>query len=200
MSHGSAKDSKNSLKSKLNQENKSQCLQYLSQHFTPYIHKQIMSAEKGNQYWKDRSQDGRDLIWSSPDELWKECKEYFKETGERVWNKTEFRGVQAKEVKVPTSVPFSLQGLCLHLDCCITTFKNYEKKNDFVAVTRKVRNIIENQQFEGAVVGAFNASIIASKLGLANKSEVTNKNFNMNSKELSKEDMKEYNDALENDF
>jgi len=159
-----------------------------------------MAAEKGNQYWKDRTKSGRDLIWSNPNELWKECKEYFKETSERVWNKTEFRGVQAKEVKVPTSVPFSLQGLCLHLDCCLTTFKNYESKEDFVAVTSKIRNIIENQQFEGAVVGAFNASIIASKLGLANKIENTNKNYNINSPELSKEEMKEYNKSLENDY
>ena len=157
-----------------------------------------MAAEKGNRYWKDRSQDGRDLIWSTPDELWKECKEYFKVTSERVWNKTEFRGVQAKEVKVPTSVPFSLTGLCLHLDCCLTTFKNYEKKEDFVIVTSKIRNIIENQQFEGAVVGAFNANIIARKLGLAEKTE--NKNFNYNSKDLSKDEMKEYNESLENNF
>lgn len=159
-----------------------------------------MSAPKGNQYWKDRSESGRNLIWSTPAELWKECKNYFEETSNRVWNKVEFRGVQAKEVKVPTSVPFSLQGLCLHLDCCLTTFKNYESKEDFLVVTSKVRNIIENQQFEGAVVGAFNASIIASKLGLANKVETTNKNFNINSPELTKEEMKEYSDSLENEF
>ena len=159
-----------------------------------------MSAPKGNVYWKDRSQDGRDLIWSTPDELWKECKEYFKVTGERVWEKVEFRGVQAKEVKVPTSVPFSLQGLCLHLDCCLTTFKNYEKKEDFLSVIKKIRYIIESQQFEGAVVGAFNPSIIASKLGLANKTENTNKNINMNSPELTAKEMKSFNEALENDF
>lgn len=159
-----------------------------------------MSAEKGNVYWKDRSKDGRDLIWSTPDELWKECKNYFEETGKRVWKKTEFRGVQAKKVEVPTSVPFSLQGLCLHLDCCLTTFKNYEIKDDFMAVTKKIRYIIESQQFEGAVVGAFNASIIASKLGLANKTENTNRNFNMNSPELTKKEMKKYNETLEKDF
>ena len=159
-----------------------------------------MSATKGNQFWKERSESGRNLIWSSPDELWKEAKEYFKETSQRVWNKVDFKGSKVKEVKIPTSVPFSLQGLCLHLDCCLTTFKNYENKDDFLAVTSKIRNIIEIQQFEGAVVGAFNPSIIASKLGLANKSEVTNKNYNLNSKELTKKELKEYTDTLENDF
>jgi len=147
-----------------------------------------MPAPKGNAYWKERTESGRNLIWSTPDELWKECKNYFKETSERVWN--------TKHGKVP----FSLQGLCLHLDCSLTTFKNYEKRKDFMSVTDKVRNIIENQQFEGAVVGAFNHSIIASKLGLANKTEHTNKNFNMNSPELTKEQMKEFNETLENDF
>ena len=159
-----------------------------------------MSAPKGNTYWKDRSESGRNLIWSTPAELWKECKNYFEETSKRVWKKTEFRGVQAKKVEVPTSVPFSLQGLCLHLDCCLNTFKEYEKRKDFLTVTSKVRNIIENQQFEGAVVGAFNASIIASKLGLANKTENTNRNINLNTPELTPDDMKKYNDSLEDDF
>lgn len=159
-----------------------------------------MSATIGNQFWKDRSESGRNLIWSSPDELWKEAKEYFKETSERVWNKVDFKGSKVTKVEIPTSVPFSLQGLCLYLDCSLNTFKNYEERDDFLIVTSKIRNIIENQQFEGAVVGAFNPSIIASKLGLANKSEVTNKNYNLNSKELSKEDLKEYSKTLENDF
>ena len=35
---------------------------------------------------------------------------------------------------------------------------------------------IETQQFEGACVGAFNANIIARKLGLADKQEVDHTN------------------------
>lgn len=159
-----------------------------------------MGAETGNQYWKLRDEDGRNKIWSSPDELWKECQEYFKTTSKRVWNKIDYKGSTVKKVKIPTSVPFSLTGLCLFLDCSVNTFKNYEKDKDFLIVTSKVRNIIDTQQFEGAVVGAFNASIIASKLGLSQKTENKNTNYNFNSKELTTKELKEYNELLENDF
>ena len=159
-----------------------------------------MAAEKGNQYWKIRTESGRNKIWSNPDELWKEALEYFESTQKRKWKKTDFRGSQVKKIEIPTETPFSITGLCLYLDCSVNTFKNYEKEKDFLTVTERIRNIIETQQFEGAVVGAFNSSIIASKLGLSNKVENTNKNYNYNSKELSKEEMKEYNESLENEY
>ena len=44
---------------------------------------------------------------------------------------------------------------------------------DFSAVISMVEEIIETQQFEGAAVGAFNANIIARKLGLADKQDIT---------------------------
>ena len=157
-----------------------------------------MSAPKGNQYWKIRNESGRNKIWSSPEELWNAAVEYFKETSGRVWNKVEFKGSQVEKVKIPTSVPFSLKGLCLYLDCNLTTFKNYEKEKDFFTVTGRIRHIIETQQFEGAVVGAFNANIIARSLGLSEK--VENTNFNYNTQELTKEDMKEYNKSLEEGY
>lgn len=159
-----------------------------------------MSAPKGNVYWKDRTESGRKLIWSTPDELWKECKLYFEETSKRVWNKTDFRGSKVTKVEIPTSAPFTMKGLCLFLDCSLNTFLNYEVKEDFFHVTRKVRHIIETQQIEGAVTGAFNSNIIARLVGLADKTENTNRNINMNSPELSAEDMKKFNDTLENDF
>lgn len=39
-------------------------------------------------------------------------------------------------------------------------------------VLSRIERVIETQQFEGACVGAFNANIIARKLGLADKQEV----------------------------
>lgn len=49
----------------------------------------------------------------------------------------------------------------------------HEKNDeDFLHVIARVEETIETQQFEGACVGAFNANIIARKLGLSDKQEV----------------------------
>lgn len=87
--------------------------------------------------------------------------------------------------ELPKMRPFSLEGFCNYADIVINTFKNYEKlevdadsteeekkkAKDFLIVTSHVRQIIENQQFEGAASGFLNANIIARKLGLADKQE-----------------------------
>jgi len=162
-----------------------------------------MSAEIGNEYWKLRDEDGRKKIWSSPDELWNECVKYFEATKKRKWYKIDFRGKDNKKVKIPTQTPLTLKGLCLFLDCDKQTFDNYSNKTeykDFFGVTTRVRDIIYVQKYEGAVVGAFNPNIIARDLGLIDKSESTNKNYNMNSPELSAKEMKEYNKSLEEGY
>ncbi len=43
---------------------------------------------------------------------------------------------------------------------------------DFLMVIARIEETIETQQFEGACVGAFNANIIARKLGLSDKQEL----------------------------
>ena len=40
-------------------------------------------------------------------------------------------------------------------------------------IIARIESVIETQQLEGATVGAFNANIIARKLGLAEKQEST---------------------------
>ncbi|AVR47244.1 hypothetical protein C7S20_19410 [Christiangramia fulva] len=84
-------------------------------------------------------------------------------------------------VKVPKMRPFTLEGFCNYAEIVVNTFKNYEKKEidpdsseeeqqevrDFLTVTRAIRQIIDNQQFEGAASGFLNHNIIARKLGLS---------------------------------
>ena len=60
-------------------------------------------------------------------------------------------------------------GLCNFIDLAISNFKEYEKREDYQAVTTRVRQIIYNQKFEGAASGFLNANIIARDLGLADK-------------------------------
>lgn len=68
--------------------------------------------------------------------------------------------------------PFTLEGLCNHLGIVVNTWKVYEKRKDFMTVCAYVRQIIENQQFEGAASGFLNPSIIARKQGLTDSQNI----------------------------
>jgi hypothetical protein len=152
-----------------------------------------MAATPGNQWWKLRSKHGRDKIFKTPDLLWEACQEYFEMTGERTWVKIDFRGKDADKVEIPTAVPFTITGLAIFLGITHTTWANYkanpaviqdpyDKDNveldevifkDFLSVITHVENIVYNQKFEGATVGAYNANIIARDLGLVDKKELS---------------------------
>jgi hypothetical protein len=149
-----------------------------------------MPAPKGNQFWKLRSKHGRDKLFSDPKLLLETAFDYFQWCDDHPWYKNEQVKTAAKpfhnddgEVvfppnicEIPTARPYSLSGLCHYLNCDEVTLRSYTKdedKKDFFTVTHAIVNIIETQQFEGATVGAFNANIIARKLGLVDKKDVT---------------------------
>ena len=71
----------------------------------------------------------------------------------------------------------TIEGLCIYLDVTVQTFHNYgsnEKpyKEYFEIVTR-IREIIRDQKLTGAMIGCYNANIIARELGMVDKKEVT---------------------------
>jgi hypothetical protein len=139
-----------------------------------------MAAPEKNQFWKLRSSHGRDLIFSTPEILWKACMEYFEATDSRKWVKKDWVGKDAHPVERETETPYTWTGLFLFLDCSHTTWQDYEKREDFIAICTRVRQIIYTQKFEGAAVGAFNPVIISRDLGLKDQSEVEAKNINYN--------------------
>lgn len=136
----------------------------------------------GNQFWKQRAKHGRDLLFASPSLLWESACEYFEWCSDNPWNKQE--SIKSGELagttmSVPTARPFTLHGLCLYLDCSTSYFREFKStmgndKKDFLTVIQKIEEVIYQQQFEGATVGAYNANIIARSLGLADKKEVDN--------------------------
>ena len=134
-----------------------------------------MSAPKLNQFWKLRSKHGRDLIFSTPEILWEAAVQYFEATDARKWKKKDWVGKDAIEVERETETPYTISGLCLYLDVSRewwNKFKN-ENREDFLQVLTRIENIIYTQKFEGASVGAFNASIIARDLGLKEQTDIT---------------------------
>lgn len=158
-----------------------------------------MSALKGNEYYKIRTTNGRNRKYS-PSSLKKKANEYFQWAIDnpllesKVVTGTNTEEVDGKMItrshaviQVPKMRPFTLQGFCNYASISNDTFKNYEKieikedfdekkikeAKDFLAVTKAIRGIIENQQFEGAASGFLNHNIIARRLGLIDKQQLS---------------------------
>jgi len=141
-----------------------------------------MGAPAGNNYWQFRNKHGRDHQYT-PDAFWDEAEKYFAWMANRVWVKNE--AVKSGDlagtlIKIPTSTPMSIESFCMFADISVKTFHNYEKHNDFVQVCSRIRSVVELHQFEGATVGAYNPSIIARKLGLTDKTDVTTNGESIN--------------------
>lgn len=162
-----------------------------------------MAAPKGNQFWKLRSKHGRDTLFSTPEMLWEAACEYFEWCDKKPWEKSEAiksGDKTGKIIKVPTQRPYSMSGLCLYLGCNQSYFYQFKEKcsEDFSYIITRVEDIIETQQFEGAVVGAFSQNIITRKLGLAEKKEVdTNMNIRSSLEALSDEELQRIIDGTD---
>jgi len=151
----------------------------------------IMSAPKGNQFWKVRAKHGRDKIFKTPEMLWDACCEYFDWTHENPLEKAiVYQGEVSKDTEKLMRA-MTISGLCIFLGTHSEYFTSFESDldldtdegKDFSRVTKKVREIITTQKFEGASAGLLNANIIARDLGLSDKQSVeavviTKKSFN----------------------
>lgn len=138
-----------------------------------------MAAPKGNNYWEFRNKHGNNFSYT-PQLLWEEATKYFDWISKRVWKKSEAiktGDLAGTLIDVPTSTPMSIESFCIFADISTQTFRNYESNEEsykaFFEVTTHIRTIIESHQFEGATVGSYNPNIIARKLGLGDKTDIT---------------------------
>ena len=137
-----------------------------------------MAAPKGNQFWKIRSKHGRDKLFATPELLLTAAYEYFEWCDNNPWLKNETTvkpaGVESKET--PTARPYTISGLCIYLHASEFWWKEFRKgagnNKDFLPIITHIEDIIRTQKFEGAMVGAFNANIVARDLGLKDVQEI----------------------------
>lgn len=144
-----------------------------------------MGAPTGNRFWEARAKHGRDILFESPAKLWEAACEYFEWCEDNPLIEIDYKGKDAERVQIPKMRVFTIEGLCLFLDCNTAYFRNFksvdpEKEKDFNAVHSKIMEVIRNQKFTGAAAGFLNPMIIARDLGLKDHSEVKNENINMN--------------------
>ena len=134
----------------------------------------MCAAPKGNEYWRLRSKDGRDKIFKTPKDLWEAANEYFQWIDDNPFKEEQI--VKFKDYHTIGTVskmrPYTIHGLCNFIDISVDGFALYEKREDFIGVTTRIRQIIYNQKFEGAAAGFLNPNIIARDLGLSDKKEI----------------------------
>lgn len=124
------------------------------------------------QLWK---KVGRPKRFDTADDLWEAACGYFQFCDDNPWHKNEvLKGGEdpGRIVPVPTSRPYTIQGMCLHINLDDNTFYRYSSEEgyeQFHEVCKRIRQVIYTQKFEGAAVGAFNANLIARDLDIAEK-------------------------------
>lgn len=133
-----------------------------------------MPAPKGNQFWKIRSEHGRDLLFETPELLRAEIERYFNWSDGHPWHKVEaIKSGSGKLIKVPMARPYTLTGLCLFLNASESWWKNFRRNKglseDFLSIVDWAEDVIRTQKLEGAALGVFNSNIVARELGMADR-------------------------------
>lgn len=143
-----------------------------------------MAAPAGNQFWKQRSKHGRDLIFGSPTILWEAACEYFDWAVENPLIEIDHKliGVKIVEVEIPHPRPFTMIGLSHFCHVNEVYFNQLELRfakqtgetaEDFAKVIKQIREVVFNQKFEGAAVGFYKENLIAYDLGLKQRVDLT---------------------------
>lgn len=116
---------------------------------------------------------------NNPGELLKQACEYFEDCDNRPWNRTDFKGKDVERVEIPTQTPYTYSGLQAWLGrgkSYISDLRGVikDKIEDFQELNEVIDficNVIDSQQLEGSMVGAYNAQIVSRLQGLTEKIE-----------------------------
>lgn len=131
-----------------------------------------MAAPKGHVMWGNPL-NTKELTES---EVWEGAVNYFQWCNDNPWIKEQWVGKDANYVEEKLQRPYSLEALATHLNVNVRTLWNYsnaEGYETYFPILARIKQIIDNQYFEGGMVGAFNASLSARKLGLIERQDIT---------------------------
>lgn len=110
----------------------------------------------------------------SPVELRQRFMDYLEFMRTKVWHKAERikSGYGAGMlVSTPTQAPLSLESFLIYAGMGRKTYKIYQTNPAYDDICDWIETCIDNQNFEGALVGAYNANLVARRLKLAEKTE-----------------------------
>ena len=130
-----------------------------------------MAAPIGNKFWMMRSTHGREPIFASPELLWSAACEYFEWVHNNPLQEEKLfhaQGIITKD-SVCKMRAMTIQALCFFIDISDNAWADYCNREDFMAITTRIKKVIYSQKLEGAAADMLNANIIARELGLADK-------------------------------
>lgn len=161
----------------------------MKRRITPNIFREGEDVVGAQEHWKDekkRGPGGRPKKLKSPQQLWELACDYFLYCDVNPWVKIEYRGEFNKRVEIPTTRPYTWEGLdeFVRSQIGLSKLEDYKANKpivkdgvtiypygEFSDVITRMRNIIYMQKIEGALVGAYDARIVSAELALRRKAE-----------------------------
>lgn len=116
----------------------------------------------------------------TPEIMWQLFEDYIKHETNNPFNKVEYVGRDGHQVVTPLPVPITFMGFELYLQDLevITDLSHYVANtdgayDDYRTIITRIQNNCFVQNYKGAAVGQFNANLIARKLGLMEKQDIS---------------------------
>lgn len=129
---------------------------------------------EANKFWKLRSKHGPNPTFKTPEQLAEACYEYFEAVSSNPLQAAELvkSGTKSKVAYTPKMRVMTIQGLVVFLGVSVSTWYRWkEKGSDLREICLQMEAVMYSQAIEGAAAGMLSPSIIARKLGLADKVE-----------------------------
>ena len=121
---------------------------------------------------------GRPLAIETPDEMWELFKGYVEWTKSNPIKVQDYVGKDATMVYREKERPLTLIGFSawLYEQGILKSIKHYFTNSngdydEFLAVTTRIREVVESDQVSGGLVGIYNSNLTARLNGLADKTE-----------------------------
>lgn len=127
---------------------------------------------KGNRYGVDSGNFFKPKKFETPEDLVNSFVDYLEWNSERFFEKQEAiksGDLAGSCMTVQINYPLTIRAFCSFVGIHITTFHNYqsdEQYKEYFGVCKKIKQFIEQDQIEGAAIGAYNSNLIARLIGL----------------------------------
>lgn len=137
-----------------------------------------MGFQKGNEWYKARTDWPPAKLFEKPENLWAAACEYFQWNEENPLYETRVMSTATNPdgynmVGVPKMRAMTIKGLCIFLGVASATWYVYARRPEYKDVCKAIQDIIYQQKFAGASAGLLNQNIIARELGLKDKKELS---------------------------
>ena len=131
--------------------------------------------KKNNRWWEARSKIGRNLIFSTPADLWlgfTEWVEWVEDNPIVVGVKEMIVGEDIVQQDVTKPRPMTLSGLSLFLGVPLRTWISYRNREEYKDVCQAAEAVIYDQKLSLAMVNSYNSNIVIRDLGLTDKQDI----------------------------